>query len=237
MADVPPPESPASGWPSRRAQESPPAGPEAPTGPPPPPPPPGGYQPPPPPPGQQPGGWQPSGPGAGGQPAYGQQQKPTDAQGRPLAEWWKRLVAIIIDIVILWVPLAILGVIVGVSLGETIEYDATTGEFTESGGLFAGTQLVLWIVSIIVPLLYYSLLNGSSRGQTVGKMLLKIQVRDANTGGPIGVGRGFLRHFITILLAIPCLIGTILDALWPLWDQRRQALHDKVANSLVVDAT
>ena len=27
----------------------------------------------------------------------------------------------------------------------------------------------------------------------------------------------------------------LLDGLWPLWDDRNQALHDKVANTFVID--
>jgi len=30
---------------------------------------------------------------------------------------------------------------------------------------------------------------------------------------------------------------TLLDGLWPLWDPNRQALHDKIAGSVVVRVT
>jgi uncharacterized RDD family membrane protein YckC len=30
---------------------------------------------------------------------------------------------------------------------------------------------------------------------------------------------------------------TLLDGLWPLWDRARQALHDKIAGSVVVRLT
>ena len=30
---------------------------------------------------------------------------------------------------------------------------------------------------------------------------------------------------------------TVLDLLWPLWDQKRQALHDKVAKTAVVEGS
>jgi uncharacterized RDD family membrane protein YckC len=29
-------------------------------------------------------------------------------------------------------------------------------------------------------------------------------------------------------------VPTLLDGLWPLWDERNQALHDKVANTFVI---
>ncbi len=67
-------------------------------------------------------------------------------------------------------------------------------------------------------------------------MILKIRVGNINTGGPIGTGKGFVRYLVVLLLSLPFGIGTILDGLWPLWDDRRQALHDKVVNSAAVDA-
>lgn len=42
-----------------------------------------------------------------------------------------------------------------------------------------------------------------------------------------------LRIFYTLLLL--SVLVFVLDHLWPLWDKKRQALHDKVANSHVVN--
>ncbi len=194
-------------------------------------------QPPPPPPPQQP-------PGGYGQPQHGgyqQRQQPVGPGGQPLAEWWKRFVAIIIDGLILGVPLVIIFfVFAGISFTQTTEVDPVTGEITRGGGLFTGSTLLFQVVSIIAAVAYYGLLNGSDRGQTVGKMALNIRVRDADAGGPIGVGRGVVRGLVAVVPAQLPLVGFIwalVDGLWPLWDQRRQALHDKAANSVVVDAT
>jgi uncharacterized RDD family membrane protein YckC len=35
--------------------------------------------------------------------------------------------------------------------------------------------------------------------------------------------------FVLVLSWLP-----LLDGLWPLWDKRNQALHDKVANTVVI---
>ena len=40
---------------------------------------------------------------------------------------------------------------------------------------------------------------------------------------------------INLLMGL-CFIVTILDYLWPLWDDRNQALHDKIVNTLVIQA-
>jgi uncharacterized RDD family membrane protein YckC len=126
------------------------------------------------------------------------------------------------------------------------ELDPVTGELEEDvfdGGFgpFNGVSLGFSGLSLAASLLYYGLLNGGDRGQTVGKRVLSIQVRDATSGGPIGVGRGVLRALVAwgpgqaFTFAFVGGIWTVLDGLWPLWDERRQALHDKVANSVVVD--
>ena len=218
MSNVPPNQPPPGpGWqqPGGGWQQQPPQSP-----PPQQPPPPGGYGPPP--------------PGYG----YQQQQQPMGPSGQPLSEWWKRLLAIIIDGLIIFVPIYVIFFgLVGTSFSRSVEVDPITGDITRGGGLLAGAGLVYMLALFIVPTVYYAVLNGSDRGQTVGKMVLKIQVRDASNGGPIGVGRGFVRSLVTQALSFfTCGIGGILDGLWPLWDQRRQALHDKVANSVVVDA-
>ncbi len=84
-------------------------------------------------------------------------------------------------------------------------------------------------------MLYDALLNGGAKGQTVGKSSCAIQVRDIETGGPIGFGRGLGRQLILYVFAIACVLPLLLDYLSPLWDQKRQAWHDKLVRSVVVD--
>ena len=186
----------------------------------PPPPPPGGYSPPPPPP---PGYSQP--PPYGGYssppppPDYGYAPYPSstsarDPWGNPLAEWWQRAVAFIIDFVGIFIVSAIISV-----------------PFARRGGL--GVFALGRFLGFIVNLLYFGLLNGSERGQTLGKMALGIQTRNVNTGGPLGIGQGILRYFVAAVLWALCLVPGMVDALFPLWDAKRQAIHDKAASSYV----
>ncbi|MDQ3570448.1 MAG: RDD family protein [Actinomycetota bacterium] len=203
----------------------------------------GGWQPPPPPPS---GGWQQQQPPGGygqqpppgayqpPQPGYQQQPAPVGPGGQPLAEWWKRLVAWIIDYFIVAVPLGILFAIFGISFERSVEYDVTSGQYiTTSTGSTA--TLLVWLLAVIAPLVYRTVLDGGARGQTVGKRALKIQVRDVQAGGPIGMGRASVRVLIQSLLFAACFIPGIIDSLSPLWDARRQSWHDKVGSSVVVD--
>lgn len=163
---------------------------------------------------------------------------PTDAQGRPLAEWWKRVVAYLIDGFVVGVPSTIVFVALMAGSISQVETDPITGEITGGGGTLIGSYLLGYVLMFVIATVYFGVMNGGAKGQTLGKMALKIQVRHATTGGPLGVGRGLGRYLVTIPLSLfTCGIGAVLDDLWPLWDAKRQALHDKVVNSVVVDAT
>ena len=137
-----------------------------------------------------------------------------DAFGRPLAPWGHRLGAYLIDEVFI----RIVALCAVFALGLRHQF----------GGR------ILWL---LMAGAYYAVLNGSETGQTFGKRVFGIQVRDATgEGGTIGVGRAGLRFVTVGLFRIVPFFGlfTLLDGLWPLWDPRRQALHDKIAGSVVV---
>jgi uncharacterized RDD family membrane protein YckC len=166
-------------------------------------------------------------------PAYGYPVGPVDRYGRPLAEWWQRLVAIIVDAFILGVPK---GIITAIFVQTAV-----------SGGLYQSrwiaSLVVIGIIFAIIDIAYFALLNGSEKGQTVGQMMLGIAVRDEASGGAIGPQRAGVRIVVLypeILVAwIPILgaladIYTLVAALSPLWDSRRQGFHDKVARTDVI---
>ena len=60
-----------------------------------------------------------------------------------------------------------------------------------------------------------------------------IAVKEDSAGGSIGYGRALTAIiFISALFILPI----VLDYLWPLWDKKNQALHDKVVGGVVVKA-
>jgi uncharacterized RDD family membrane protein YckC len=95
--------------------------------------------------------------------------------------------------------------------------------------------IVAYSITWIAGAIYYGALNGSRRGQTVGKIALGIAVRDARRAAPIGFWRGLGRYLITVVFTVALFVPYVIDSLAPLWDGRRQAWHDKVARSVVVD--
>ena len=86
----------------------------------------------------------------------------------------------------------------------------------------------------IVALLYAPVMMARTNGQTLGRMAVGIRVVRAN-GEPMTFGCAMLRE-----VAVKCAavrrrrelvtfgLATLLDVLWPLWDEENRALHDFV---------
>lgn len=156
----------------------------------------------------------------------------TTSEGQPLAEWWKRLVAAIIDGLIISIPAYILMGVFSFGMKATPEFDPATGAIVGAGMIASmiGTGLVLFLLGIA----YYVYFHGST-GQTLGKKAMKIKVVDEATGAVIGYGRAFLRWAVALGLTMLCYIPGIIDGLWPLFDKKRQSFHDKAVKSVVID--
>jgi uncharacterized RDD family membrane protein YckC len=156
--------------------------------------------------------------------------------GRPLASWGRRFGAHLIDALIIGVPLFF--VVFRITGPAYTEYQTVCASgfsvctnYTLHRGAIAGAGLI----SALVSVLYFTLLIGSSRGQTVGMMALKIGVRDQAADATIGHARAFVRWLVLFALALAFYLPHVIDCLSPLWDQRRQAWHDHAASSVVVD--
>ncbi len=162
-------------------------------------------------------------PGYGG-PGYGTPVSPFASFGARVGGW-------LID----WVITSVIGAIVLVPLHavhQTNTNVATGSSSTSTLGLTVTPQGFL--LSVLVVLIYATAFIGSSRGQTVGMMAVRAKAVDAVSGAPIGharaLGRALFEYLMLFLLVVPWLI----DMLFPLWDPRRQALHDKVTNTVVI---
>ena len=150
-----------------------------------------------------------------------------------LAPWWKRFVAILIDIAVLAVPYLIAIVAIG-AFSSNSDTSTATGSSVPVAATIVGI-VFLFVLVQIPSMLYYGIMNVSKRGQTLGKMAMGIAVRDARTGGPIGFWRGIGRFAISFVFDVILLIPYLIDSLSPLWSSRRQAWHDRVVHSVVID--
>lgn len=144
---------------------------------------------------------------------------PLDVLGRPLASWFKRGLAIAVDFLVLSFALSEFG------------HEVFPLVVSSAGGKPPNSQVLEFLgVSVLVWIGYLTLLASSRRGQTIGMMLYGIAVRDDAGGGQVSVGRATLRSLILVGAS-----SFFIDLLWPLWDKKRQSLHDKAARTVVVD--
>jgi len=95
------------------------------------------------------------------------------------------------------------------------------------------TGIISLIVGLVIYVAYFTYF-WSQRGQSVGMMVFGFKVRDIATGQFPEPTKAALRGFmwwLEILFTI-CIIGAI-GWLWQLWDPQKQAIHDKVAGTIV----
>jgi uncharacterized RDD family membrane protein YckC len=141
----------------------------------------------------------------------------------PHASWGSRFGAWLLDWIIIFLPVIALGLVLR----------AATGTFDEEG---QGPELIVGLAAAPLAPLYFAFFHAGARGQTLGKRVASIAVKDAKNLGRLSLGRSLGRAYLTAVLWWAFYVGGILDALWPLWDSRNQALHDKAVGSIVVDA-
>lgn len=101
-------------------------------------------------------------------------------------------------------------------------------------GVSRGSHAAAGVADLAFALGYFGYM-WSSRGQTVGMMVFNFHVRDQLTGQRPTVGMAALRGLVWWLEVAFCCIGAI-GWLWMFWDPQRQALHDKVAGTIVTTA-
>lgn len=152
------------------------------------------------------------------------------------ASFGSRLGAFLLDGLITGIPLAIVAgilFIVGATncTSETDVFGRTTSDCSSGAAVwFVLGFAALVLGGLAIAFFYFIRPIGEGR-QTVGMRMTKIRVVDADTGGPIGLGRSFVRYLIqTFISGQICYLGY----LWMLWDDRNQTWHDKAGSSIVV---
>jgi uncharacterized RDD family membrane protein YckC len=96
-----------------------------------------------------------------------------------------------------------------------------------------GVALAISLFALFIAPLYFALLQQYWNGQTVGKRLVNIRVRDVGRDR-LALGQALGRSYLPTLAVFLFWIPLLIDLLWPLTNVRRQALHDRAANTVVV---
>ena len=151
---------------------------------------------------------------------------------RELASPGRRLAARIIDVVIIVAVVVILTIvgIAGLVMGSEADAD-----IAEAVAVFAGFGGLAFFT--IVVLLYEPTLI-ALRGQTLGKMAMRIMVVRAENGEVPGWGKSIGRWILPGLLGLIPVVGgllVLLVYLSLLWDASRQGWHAKMGTTVVID--
>jgi uncharacterized RDD family membrane protein YckC len=156
------------------------------------------------------------------EPAPPRPGRPARGKSRRLeyAGFGRRWLAAIIDNIIL--------LAVGFAIGMGVGYGMIASGIDPST---PGPQLALTVLGIVINLLYNGLMISSTTQATLGKMAMGIKVTDLD-GRPISFGRALGRELGKILSTCTLLIGYLMAA----FTERKQALHDMLAGTLVVQA-
>lgn len=161
--------------------------------------------------------------GAGAEPVgYGSGAVAVAGAGVP-AEYGSRFVAYLIDIGILVV--GYIAVFILTAIGSAVS--DPLGAILSIVGLFG--LLGVWIWNFVI--------KQGSTGQTVGKQQQNIKLVADATGAPVGGGMSFLRYLLAgAMSTFTCGLVGLLDILWPLWDNDKKRLTDKILNFSVINA-
>ena len=174
----------------------------------------------------------------------------TTADGVPLAGWWWRVLAAVIDYVLLstvvtivaapvWLPIYEAFAAYLEAVVEAAQAGATAPPVMDPNQLVpVRAQVILTAVSVGLGMLYHvTFLRW--KGATLGKLACRLRVVPVDRGrdpGPLSWNAVGIRAAVWVLPGISSLLAlfTVVDALFPLWHPKRQALHDLAAKTQVV---
>lgn len=149
----------------------------------------------------------------------------TEDSNPKYAGFWIRFVAYLLDSIILGV---IIGPIFFLFFAPAAGF-ASFADDPEAIMVFAAGMSGFVLIELVVYLIYFAGMESSKYQATLGKMAIGVIVTDEN-GDRVSFARATGRLFSKILSAIILYIGFIMAG----FDSRKQALHDKIANTFVV---
>ena len=160
----------------------------------------------------------------------------TTAALEDYAGFWKRLVAYIIDAIVLYIPQMLIMNAFGNEAAQAKLQQAMLAAGTDFGvamaaygqyyetmrGGVALTALLVW--------LYFAICESSAWQASVGKLAIGIRVTDLE-GRRISFWRALGRYAAKVLSWFILAIGFLMIG----WTRRKQGLHDMLANTLVLN--
>jgi uncharacterized RDD family membrane protein YckC len=177
----------------------------------------------------------------------------TTPDGVPLASWGQRVGALLLDGLIQFPITAALFIpFYGRIIDAYRDYFDNVQRASDAGTTapspfqvqsdLLGTFLLMGVIGLAFSLLW-TFFWLRWKAATPGKLVLGLRIRLRETPGQLSWRTIALRwlgqNAATVAGLIPYVGGllglySLLDVLWPLWDDKRQAIHDKIAHTNVV---
>jgi uncharacterized RDD family membrane protein YckC len=171
--------------------------------------------------------------------------------GKPYGGFWRRVVAAIIDTILLMIPIWIVASFAGISFGTLFGMDAE--QMMENPDAFyarmSQTFMLMGTASAVIYLVYKAGFEGSGMQATPGKMVMGLRVTDRD-GEPLSAGAAALRSWPwwapSAFMALDGLLGTVgimsngigiaalISYIVVAFTGRKQGVHDMMAGALVV---
>jgi len=183
------------------------------------------------------------GPGSLGQQEVGWQSHPaTTPDGVQLSGWWLRVAARLLDQIIVFVlALPLTGWFYYRYIDGAVKWVNDIAAQSTSGSAPI-VAIPPWDIyqyvfgAVIIQLLVsgvYEVFFLSRSGATPGKKIVGISVRLRDQAGPPPMKTAVIRTVCFLGMQVVNIVY-LLDVLWPLWDDKKQAIHDKAAATNVV---
>jgi uncharacterized RDD family membrane protein YckC len=148
---------------------------------------------------------------------------------------WKRFAASFIDnfvtTAISYAALIPFGLLFGISAAGMANSGADP--FADTAGI--AMMGVMYLIMLLLPAVYFGWMHASSNQASLGKMAVTVKVVRGD-GQRISFWRGFLRYVAYMLFVLlTCGLGVLISGLMTAFTERKQALHDMICDTLVVD--
>jgi uncharacterized RDD family membrane protein YckC len=152
------------------------------------------------------------------------------------AGFWKRFLAVIIDGIIIgcvrWILIA--PILLSMGIGVASEIQSLDSDDPSTALPIIGTIMAMAGISAVISttiwILYNSFMEASKYQGSVGKLALGIIVTDIS-GNKLNFSKAFVRNICKIISSMILCIGYIMAG----FTDKKQALHDIIANTLVVN--
>ena len=202
--------------------------------------------------GQWPAYGQPPGQFPAQQPGWASHPAATTPDGVVLSGWWKRVLARVVDYIIIWiVALPFTFAPLGRAGSAAWDYFEKVVAAAEAGSSTLPPQpttelagpILQASLTVLVLYLVYEIAFLTRTGATIGKRVAGISVRLRDKPGPPPLAAVLKRTAVkeggAVVGLVPVLgifgsLFSLINVLWPLWDDKKQAIHDKAGATNVV---